>query len=215
VGNQLAAQGNRGVSDFDRTHRFTGYFMWDLPEFSFSRNSTTARLLFSNWHLSGIVTVMSGTPIDVIDPGGGSLYGLAGARPNWLPGASRRSALSNIPPGYYFNPSAFVFATVQAGRAIPSAHDATALAPEGGTDLGNVGRNVLRGPSQSNIDLSVAKHFSLAESKNLEFRADFFNLLNHSNRDNPISDISTGDFGRIVSFSSSPRIVQLSIKFNF
>ncbi len=74
---------------------------------------------------------------------------------------------------------------------------------------------MLRGPSQSNIDLSVAKHFSLAESKNLEFRADFFNLLNHSNRDNPISDISTGDFGRIVSFRSSPRIVQLSIKFNF
>ena len=215
VGNQLAARGNRGLSDFDRTHRFTGYFMWDVPQFGFARNSTATRLLTSHWQLSGIVTIMSGLPIDLFDAGGGSLYGLVGARPNWAPGANRRSALSNIPPGYSFNPAAFVVAKVQAGQAIPSAHDATALAPEGGTDLGNVGRNVLRGPSQSNMDLSVAKHFSLAESKNLEFRADFFNLLNHSNRDNPISDISTGDFGRIVSFSSSPRIVQLSIKFNF
>jgi len=215
VGNQLAAQSNRGLSDFDRTHRFTGYFMWDVPQFGLARNSTAARLLTSHWQLSGIVTVMSGLPIDLLDPSGGSLYGLAGARPNWASGASRRSALSNIPPGYSFNPAAFVFAEVQAGQAIPSAHDPTALAPEGGTDLGNVGRNLLRGSSQSNVDFSVGKHIHLTESKDLQFQAEFFNLLNHSNVDNPINDIGADDFGRIVSFSSSPRIVQLSIKFNF
>ena len=215
VGNQLAARGNRGLSDFDRTHRFTGYFMWDVPEFRFAHNSTAGRLLTSHWHVSGIVTVMSGLPIDLFDAGGGSLYGLAGARPNWAPGANRRGALSNIPPGYSFNPAAFVSDEVPPGQAIPSAHDATALAPEGGTDLGNVGRNLLRGPSQSNIDVSMAKRFSLTESKDLEFHADFFNLLNYANRDNPVSDIGVADFGRIVSFSSSPRIVQLSLKFNF
>ncbi|MBZ5658445.1 MAG: TonB-dependent receptor [Acidobacteriia bacterium] len=215
VGNQLAAQGNRGLSDFDRTHRFTGYFMWDVPEFPFAHNSTAARLLTSHWHLSGIVTVMSGLPIDLFDAGGGSLYGLAGARPNWAPGANRKSALSNIPPGYSFNPAAFVFAEVQPGQPVPSAHDPTALAPEGGTDLGNVGRNVLRGSSQSNVDFSVAKQIPLTESKDLHFQADFLNLLNHSNVDNPINDIGAGDFGRIVRFSSSPRIVQLSMKFNF
>lgn len=75
------------------------------------------------------------------------------------------------------------------------------------TDIGNAGRNVLRGPSQSNIDFSVGKRFLLAESKDLWFGADFFNLLNHANRDNPISDISTADLGRIVGFNSSPRIV--------
>jgi Carboxypeptidase regulatory-like domain/TonB dependent receptor-like, beta-barrel/TonB-dependent Receptor Plug Domain len=215
VGNQLAAQGNRGLSDFDRNHRVTGYFMWDVPQFGFARNSTAARLLTSHWQLLGIVTVISGLPIDLFDPGGGSLYGLAGARPNWAPGANRRSALSNIPPGYSFNPAAFVSDGVPPGQAIPSAHDATALAPEGGTDLGNVGRNLLRSPSQSNIDVSMAKRFSLTESKDLEFHADFFNLLNYANRDNPVSDIGVADFGRIVSFSSSPRIVQLSLKFNF
>jgi len=215
VGNQLAAQSNRGLSDFDRTHRFTGYFMWDLPKFSLLRNSTTARLLFSNWHLSGILTVMSGTPLDVVDPGGGSLYGLAGARPNWAPAANRRTALSNIPKGYYFNPAAFAVATVQPGEPISSAHDPTALTGGTGTDIGNVGRNILRGTRQSNIDLSFEKRFPLTESKDMRFQADFFNLLNHANQDGPINDINAGDFGRIVSFASSPRIIQLSVKFVF
>lgn len=215
LGNQLAAQSNRGLSDFDRTHRFVGYFMWDLPNFCFTRKSTIARLLVANWQASGLVTVMSGLPIDVFDPGGGSLYGLAGARPNWAPGENRRTAMRNIPPGYYFNPAAFAVANVQPGQPIPSAHDPTALAGDTGTDIGSVGRNILRGPSQSNIDFSLGKRILLAESKDLQLRADFFNLLNHASRDNPISDISTADFGRIVSFSSSPRIVQLSLKFNF
>ena len=74
---------------------------------------------------------------------------------------------------------------------------------------------MLRGPSQSNVDFSVAKRFPLTESKDFQFQADFFNALNHANRDNPISDISTSDFGKILSFSSSPRIIQLSLKFNF
>ena len=63
---------------------------------------------------------------------------------------------------------------------------------------------------------------------NIELRADFFNALNHASRTNPISDISVaenvdstghilnpGDFGRILSFDSSPRIIQLSLSFNF
>jgi hypothetical protein len=78
-----------------------------------------------------------------------------------------------------------------------------------------VGRNVLRGPGQSDVDFSIGKGFHLTESKALEFHADFFNLFNHANRDNPITDISAGDFGRIVSFSSSPRIIQLSVTLNF
>jgi hypothetical protein len=214
-GNQLNPRANRGISDFDRTHYFVFDSVWDVPSPSFAHVSTAGRLLFSSWQLSGIVTAMSGLPVDVFDPSGGLLYGLLGARPNWVPGANRKTALDTVPPGYYFNPAAFVQAWVQPGQSIPSAQDATAVAPDGGTDLGNVGRNALRGPSQGNIDFSIGKRFLLSESKDFQFRADFFNLLNHANRDNPISDISTGDFGRIVGFSSSSRIVQLSVKFNF
>src|SRR5207249_1832553 len=107
-----------------------------------------------------------------------------------------RTAISSVPPSYYFNPSAFSQALVQPGQPIPSAHDPTAAvdpAAESATDIGNVGRNILRGPNQSNVDISLGKRFPLAESKLIEFRADFFNVLNHPNRDNPVSDISTPD----------------------
>jgi hypothetical protein len=104
---------------------------------------------------------------------------------------------------------------VQPGQPIPSAHDPTALASDLGNDIGNLGRKVLRGPTQSNVDLSFGKRFPLAEAKDLEFHADFFNILNHPNRDNPISDISTADFGKALSFSSSPRIAQFVLKFTF
>jgi hypothetical protein len=215
-GSQLSERANRGLSDFDRTHYFVLACVWDLPRPAFAQHFAAGRRLFSNWQLSAIVTAMSGLPVDIFDPAGGSLYGLfAGARPNWTPGANRTTAMTNVPPGYYFNPSAFAEATVQPGQPIPSANDPTALAGDQGTDIGNVGRNVLRGPAQNNIDFSVGKRFPLTESKGIEFRADFFNLPNHANRDNPVSDISSVNFGRVLSFSSSPRIVQFALKFTF
>ncbi len=228
-GNQVDPRANRGVSDFDRTHRFVVSSVWDVPQPSFARNSVTAQRLFSNWQFSGIMIAMSGLPIDIFDAAGGSLYGqIYGARPNWASGASRSAARTHIPPGYSFNPFAFQEALVQPGEAIPSAHDPTALAGDTGTDYGNVGRNVLRGPGQSNLDLSISKRFPLQETKTFYFRADLFNALNHANEGNPVSDISTatldpntgrviapGNFGRILSADSSPRIVQLSLKFDF
>jgi hypothetical protein len=228
LGNQQAGRANRGLSDFDRTHRLVANYVWDLPQPAWAGNSAAARALLRNWQVSGVVIVMSGLPVDIFDPAGGSLYGSAGARPNWAPGATRQTATSNVPPGYYFNPFAFALAAVPPGQPIPSAHDPTAIAPAGGSDLGNVGRNVLRGPRQSNVDFSVLKRVRLTEVTNLEFRADFFNLLNHASRSNPISDISVatefdatgqiqrpGDFGRSLSFDSSPRVVQVSLSFNF
>jgi hypothetical protein len=225
--NAVAPRANRGLSDFDRTHVLTFNYVWDLPAPSFSRTSRCGRLLLSNWQISGILTAMSGLPVDIFDQTGGSVYGMAGARPSWAPGANRRTALSNIPSGYYFNPFAFAQAIVQAGQPIPSAHDSTALAGDTETDLGNVGRNVLRGPAQSNLDFSIAKQFHLTESKTIQFRADFFNALNHPSRDNPVSNISVaefgaagnilspGDFGRVLGYDSSPRVIQFALKVNF
>jgi hypothetical protein len=212
IGNQLNDRSNRGLSDFDITHRFIASCIWDVPAFT---TLPSLRRLLSRWQLSGIVTAIAGTPVDIVDITGGSLYGQFGARPNWATGANSKTARSRVPAGYYFNPGAFAPALVQAGQAIPSAHDLTALTSEGGTDFGNVGRNVLRGPPQSNIDVSVARSFAVAESKTLALRADVFNLLNHANRDNPTSDITAADFGKIVSFASSPRILQFSVKLSF
>ena len=200
-GNQFAGRANRGVSDFDRTHLLALNYVWDLPTPSLV--NSPLRALLSNWQVSGLVIAMSGLPIDIVDPTAGFLYGLDGARPNSAPGANRKTATGNIPPGYYFNPFAFSLPAVQPGQPIPSAHDPTAIAPDGGTDIGNLGRNVLRGPSQSNVDFSILKRIPLRESKNIELRADFFNALNHASRSNPISDISVAEradpTGRILS----------------
>ena len=237
LGNQLDNRANRGLSDFDRTHRFVLSYLWDLPRPAFAKRSTAGRLLFSNWQVAGIVTAMSGLPIDITDGGAGAFYGLNGgnnalARPSWAPGATTQTATSNVPPGYFFNPFAFVRPVVQNGQLIPSSNG-TAIANALGTDIGNVGRNVLRGPRQTNVDFSIIKRFPIAESRNIEFRAEFFNLFNHVNFDNPISNlnaitssggsidantgriINPGDFGRILATSNNPRLVEFAVKFSF
>jgi hypothetical protein len=236
LGNQLDNRAHRGLSDFDRTHRLVVSFLWDLPGASFATKSKTGWLLIAGWQVAGVVTAMSGLPIDITDGGAGSFYGLNNgnnplARPNWAPGATLSTASSNAPAGYFFNPFAFVRPVVTAGRVIPSSNG-MARADGLGTDIGNVGRNVLRGPRQSNFDFSIIKRFRIAEQKNLEFRAEFFNLFNHVNFDNPISNlnvitssggsldntgriINPGDFGRIVSTSNNPRLIQLALRFNF
>jgi len=121
---------------------------------------------------------------------------------------------------------------VQTGQLIPRSN-ATATASANGTDIGNVGRNVLRGPQQTNIDFSVIKRFSFRDSLGIEFRAEFFNLFNHVNLANPISDlnavsssggsinpgtgqiVNSGDFGRVISTSNNPRIIQFALKVNY
>jgi len=230
IGDQLNSRANRGVSDFDRTHRFVVSYLWELPELAFARRLTVTRLLFSNWQMGGVVVAMSSQPIDIVDTGAGSFYGLNNgvnplARPNWA------GTVSNVSPGYFFNPFAFARPVVAAGQTIPSSGGA-AIANASGTDIGKVGRNVLRGPSQNNIDLSLTRRFPLSETKNIEFRAEVFNLLNHVNLSNPISDlnavtatgsldpatgqiINPGDFGRIVSTSNNPRLIQFALKFNY
>jgi hypothetical protein len=236
IGDQTDNRANRGVSDFDRTHRFVASYLWELPKPAFVDNSVWGRLFLADWGMAGIATVMSGLPIDVVDSEGGSLYGLAsaggGARPNWAAGATRLSAKTNIPPGYFFNPFAFARAMVQVGQVIPSSRR-TAIASAAGTDFGAVGRNVLRGPRQVNIDLTITKHFAFDDAKSVDFRVEFFNVLNRVNLANPISNlaaitssggsidantgeiIAPGDFGRIISTSNNPRIVHVVVRLNF
>ena len=236
AGNQLDNRANRGLSDFDRTHRLVLSYLWDLPRPEFASRSTATKVLFSNWQVAGIISAMSGLPIDISDGGSGSFYGLSGGnnafmRPSWTPGATAADAKRNVPAGYFFNPSVFFRPTVLPGQVIPSSNG-LATASATGTDFGNVGRNVLRGPNQVNIDFSVIKRFPIRESKNIELRAEFFNLFNHVNLANPISNLSAvpatsidpntgriigsaGDFGRIVSTSNNPRLVQFAVKLNF
>lgn len=236
LGNQFDNRANRGVSDFDRKHRFVFSSIYALPTPGFARDSAIGRTLLGGFQLGTIITAQSGLPIDIVDSGAASFYGLNGstalARPNYAPGANRQTAMSNVPAGYFFNPAAFSRPIVLAGAAIPSSGGA-AIAGAAGTDFGTLGRNVLRGPRQTNVDFSVIKRFRVDERRNVEFRSEFFNLFNQVNFANPISDlnavtssggrlnaatgqvINPGGFGRIISTSNNPRLIQFALKLNF
>ena len=231
LGDQRDNRANRGRSDFDRKHRFVFSALYDLPQPKFSEGSKAGKWVLGDWQLAGILTSMSGLPIDIVDTSAGSFYGLSGgsaplARPNLV-----GDPFSNVPAGYYFNPLAFARPVVAAGAVIPSS-GGTATAFATGTDIGNVGRNILRGPHQNNVDFSLIKRFRIAETKSLEFRTEFFNLLNTVNLANPISDLNAvpaanfnadgtiksglaGRFGKIISTSNNPRLIQFALKFNF
>ena len=237
LGNQNNPRGNRGPSDFDRTHRLVFSYVWEMPKPVFAGQSRPGRLAFWNWQSSAILTAMSGLPIDIEDTGAGSLYGLANganplARPSLVAGMTCKNATQDAPAGYFFNPTVFARPLVLTGQAIPSS-GGIATASAAGTDIGGVGRNCLRGPRQVNLDFSLAKLFRVSESQTFEFRTEFLNVFNHPNFANPISNLNAfaasaghidpttgqvlnaGNFGRIISTSSNPRIIQFALKFNF
>jgi len=194
-GDQTHLSLNKGRSDSDRRHRFVISGTYDLPKLG--RGVVGAVL--SNWEVAWIATLQSSRPIDIRDSNGASLFGVTTSRASWAPGATRQTAsrkgsvTSRL--NQFFNTSAFVPA---------------------GPGFGNVGRNVLSGPDQRNVDLSVLKRIPIREAHTLEFRAEFFNALNIVNFANPGSDISqSATFGVITQTSTSPRIVQFALRYSF
>ena len=80
--------------------------------------------------------------------------------------------------------------------------------------FGNLGRNSLYGPGQFNLDMALTRRFTVGERWKLDFRADFFNMMNHANANNPTTSLSSSTFGEITSFTS-PRYIQMAIKLYF
>jgi hypothetical protein len=244
-GDQRDSRSGRGVSDFDRTHVLVFSSVWSLPRLPLGKGTKAGKSVFEGWQMSLIAQWMSGLPINIRDSRSAELFfgpNGGGDRPSWAPGSTAATATSNIPSGYYFNPQAFVRSIVATGQVIPSSHGEFLAGPgcpfvnsNGAlcTDFGNVGRNPLRGPRQFNLDVAVSKRIALRESKSLDLRVEAFNLLNNVNFANPVSNFNTaanggaidnttgritalgGSFGKIISTSNNPRIVQLVAKFSF
>ncbi|MGA7218651.1 MAG: TonB-dependent receptor [Candidatus Sulfotelmatobacter sp.] len=195
----LAAE--RGRSMFDARHRFVLSYQWSLPFLQHS--SSWYGHVLGNWQLNGIVTAMSGTPFTVFDSNDVSLQGQApeisgfsSNRPNVIgnPNSGPRTAAE------WFNTAAFQ-------QLQPD--------PLGRFEVfGDEGRNAVQGPGYVNWDASALKNIRLTESKELQFRGELFNLLNHTNFRLPVSDIESPTFGQIQS-DISPRVIQVALKFLF
>jgi hypothetical protein len=207
--------GSRGLSDFDRPHRFVVSYRYDLPFFKTETGAKAA--LLSGWAVSGITVFQSGTPFSVTDSGAGSAFLGPGLTPSTLGAQLAGSSISagntsgsiqdRVNNGY-LNLANFTTAPV-----VPAAQGGDGTV----TFFGDLGRNIYRGPFQQNWDFSLIKNFKITEHQQLRFTADFFNIWNHANFANPaINDVENpGPFGKIFSTVGTPRLIQFSLRYAF
>lgn len=240
----------RGSSDFDVRNRITFSAGWDLP-FDNMWKSGPKRLT-QGWSLYPIFSWRQGFPqtiFAVIDSSGGFTNpGVSGAGDTVVVHAnlSGQPITTFDPHGvqtltgdasgtntgnFYFNPAAFT--TAQVGSSTdacpapsPTCFPSTAqvIANPSLLTYGTASRDLLRGPGRTNLDMSLSKTTAITERLKIEIRADAFNLLNHAEFADPITNIASSDFGRIVATGTNavvgppaplPRILQLAARITF
>lgn len=215
-----------GPSAFDIRHRFNLLYAIELPFGPGRRylgwNNGFSRALLAGWRISGAATLQSGYPFTVVT-GGPDSSGFNQASTSGLsPAGGDRPDI--VKPG----------PLPQDNRNPDAAFDRTWFAAALAGRVGTSGRNQYYGPGLENYDFALGKDFSLwarlGEKTRLQFRADFFNLFNHPNFANPVSDVSNANFGKITqtlgtastpSISTTggviggPRLIQLSLRMHF
>ena len=183
---------NRASSSFDERHLLNISYVYRLPFKDFHRFldwanerkpddaaapkstccSALTNALIDGWELSGVTLYQSGTPFSVINTAGNTGISLTD-NAGLSSGLGIASSYPDVVRGQqspFSNPQSF-------GPLI--GNPAQFVAPRGLT-FGDAGRNFLNNPSRLNFDLSVLKHFKVRESGQLEFRAEAFNVLNHT-----------------------------------
>lgn len=209
---------SRGLSDFDRKHRLTVSYRYDLPFFSAA--SGLKRTALGGWSVSGITIFQSGTPFSVLDSAAGSAYlatflSFAVLGADLAPGRSVSSGTTSGDiqkrlDGYLDINN---FSKAQPADPAGCAADPNACT----TAFGTLGRNIYRGPFQQNWDFSLIKNFRLTERQTLRFTTDFFNLWNRANFASPASNDleNAGAFSKITSTVGTPRLIQFSLRWAF
>ncbi len=240
-GDQRDLNANRALSDFDRPHRFSASFVWELPNFGSKSKFLTG------WQLTGFGQWQSGTPFSIFASNAGfeaigtsgdiesQFFGLfiAGSQRSTPFGAANFfEQIINVggASGTLYN-AAFGRPSVRSLELLRRQSsdrtreyfntcqdvtnpDCALLSPFGG--FGNLGRNVLRGPSQKRVDVSLQKTTRLSERVTLELKMDVFNIFNFVNFANPNSDLSDEtDFGQITRTVGAPRVMQFGAKVRF
>jgi len=151
-------------------------------------------LLIGGWQLNGIVQAQTGFPFTAIEPNNISLTSLTN-RPNLACNPNSGGAGT---PSQFFNTSCFQRLTLPASAG----------------QVGNEGRNVIRGPGFTQTDLSLFKNFAIRERMQAQFRIEAFNALNHARFGQPGSTIGTPTFG-VITTASDGRVFQMAAKFSF
>jgi hypothetical protein len=215
-------QAERGNSDFDVRHRFVANSIYELP-FGHGKKflgdaGGFANQVIGGWQLANIVSVSTGNWYTVLDSNGNFANADGGAggvsqRPDQVGNPNKAGPVAANPgcaaparirtPTAWFNTCAFV------DPALGS--------------FGDVGRNTIQSPGYTTWDLSVFKNFRTTERTNLEFRSEFFNVLNHTNflfansgpqNGNNATILGTSQFGALTA-ARPPRQIQFALKFSY
>jgi hypothetical protein len=210
-GNNPAA--NRSVGDFDRRQRLVVSYNYLLPV---PKGGIWGTQIFQGWSISGINTFQDGLPFSVTDPNGGRAFGggvSTGVFTCGSPGNAYTSGDIQDRVNSYLNPACFTFSPLVPSIGASPTAVTNSLAPTG---YGTIPRNAFRGPFQQNWDLAVAKKIKLYENHVLDFRTDFFNVLNHPSFRQP-STVSIGSptFGQINSTVNPARLIQFGLQYSF
>ena len=139
------------------------------------------------------------------------MYGITGDRASYAPGCSAKNLATHgsisSRVNNYINTACFAAPAVVGDDGIA-------------TGFGNTPNGILRYPDQTDIDISLAKNTAVHWPKDdatVQFRADFFNAINHPNFAGPDNTYSTtpSAFGTITAMSTNPRVIQLALRFSF
>lgn len=199
---------NRGVCDYDMPHTFAGSFDYELPIGRGRQFLGNARGLVnqavSGWELAGIVTLRSGLPFTPTISTDTANTGVGSQRPN----VAGTPLIVGTPTCWFYTSANTSCLTEASGTAN------SFLVPASFT-YGNSGRNILRANALSQVDFTVMKNFPITESKQLQFRAEMFNILNHPTFAAPTTTINTSSGGQVSSTLNAARIIQLALKFRF
>ena len=180
---------DRGNSDVDLRLRWILTATY-APSFHWSGNRFTGALV-KDWQFNGILAMQSGQTFTVDN---------ASARDNT--GSGDRPNIVGDPHDI--------------ARTINKWFDVTAFAPQPLYTVGNVGRNTMYGPPMKQLDFSTFRDFKLRESMTLQFRTEFFNILNHPNFGLPAADLGNSNFGVISDTGNYlSRNIQFALKLVF
>jgi outer membrane receptor protein involved in Fe transport len=224
--NPLPGANNNALSLFDAKHRFVISYYWELPIRKFSG---FAGKMLDNWAVSGITTYQTGFPIRITSEADNELMNSFDFE---LPGEPDQLApFRRLKPqnsgAYYFDQNSFTenasTPPVPPPPALPTNGivDCTAQVVYGCYDpglfgrVGNAPRTLCCGPGISETDFSAIKIIPINERMHVEFRADLFNVFNHTQFYNPDGDSTDGaQFGQVTEVKP-PRLAQFALKFYF
>jgi hypothetical protein len=212
---------SRSLSAFDARHRLVLSYYWELPVRKYS--GATGKLL-NGWAFSGITSFQTGFPIRISTLADNELMYSFDFE---LPGEPAQLApLRTLKPqsnaNYYFDPNSFTDNATspvldQSGNVITCAQQPgfECYQPSLLGTLGNTKRTLCCGPHLSESDFAILKTIPVSEAMHFDFRAEFFNIFNHTQFFNPDGNLSDGSqFGQVTQVRD-PRLVQFALKFFF